>query len=78
MGSRRLEETGQVTNVDGEGRFTAHVFRCPVCGLRLDSEAEIDAAGIETAWQIEDADWRDYESEYDEDAYEHLDDESDR
>jgi hypothetical protein len=72
------KETGQVTNVDGEVWFTAQAFLCPVCCLRLDSEAEIDATGIATAWQIEDADWRDYESEYNEDDYEHLDDESNR
>jgi hypothetical protein len=62
------KETGDVTAVDGEVWFTAHAFRCRVCGLRLDSEAEIDAAGIATAWQIEDADWRDYEPEDDGDA----------
>jgi hypothetical protein len=31
--------------------------------MRLDSEAEIDADGIDTAWLIEDADWRYYEPE---------------
>jgi len=66
------KETGQVTNVEGEVWFTAQAFHCRVCGLRLDTEAEIDAAGMDTAWQIEDADWRNYEPEYDEDeAYEH-------
>lgn len=69
------KEAGQVANADREVWFTAQAFRCPVCGLRLDSEAEIDAAGIRTAWQIEDADWRDYEPGFNEDAYEHLDDE---
>jgi len=68
------KETGQATSVDREVWFTAQAFRCPVCGLRLDSEAEIDATGIATVWQIEDADWRDYESENNEGAYEHLDD----
>jgi hypothetical protein len=62
MGSRGLDkETGQVTNAEGEGEvwFTAQAFHCRVCGLRLNTEAEIDAAGMYIAWQIEDADWRD-------------------
>jgi hypothetical protein len=43
----------------------------------LDSEAEIDAAGIDTAWEIEDADWRDYEPQDDGDAaYERWRDET--
>jgi hypothetical protein len=57
------KETGEVTN-DGHVWFTAQTFRCRVCGLRLDSEAEIDAAGIGTAWQIEGAELHDYESEH--------------
>jgi hypothetical protein len=65
------KETGQVTNVDGEVWFTAQAFHCRVCGLHLDSQAEIDAC-FDPVWEIEDADWRDYESDYDEDsAYEH-------
>jgi hypothetical protein len=65
------KETGQVTNVEGEVWFIARAFHCRICGLRLDTESEIDAAGMDTAWQIEDADWRDYEPEYDDDeAYE--------
>jgi hypothetical protein len=41
-----------------------------VCGLRLDSEAEIDAGAFDPVWEIEDADWRDYEPDHhdDEDA----------
>jgi hypothetical protein len=62
------KETGQVTNVYGEVWFTAQKFHCRGCDLRLDSEAEIDAAGIGTAWQIEDADWRTYEPQDDGDA----------
>jgi hypothetical protein len=46
--------------------FTARRFHCPVCNLRLDSEAEIGAAGIDARWQIEDANWIDYEPPYDE------------
>jgi hypothetical protein len=53
-------------------------IHCQVCGLRLDSEAEIGAAGISIAWPIEDADWRDYEPDYDYDAaYEHWGEEED-
>ena len=42
----------QVPKVDGEDWFTAQKFFCPVCHLRLDSEAEIDVAGIETAGRL--------------------------
>jgi hypothetical protein len=65
------KETGDVTQLAAEVWFTAHAFRCPVCNLRLDSGAEIEAAGIDTAWQIEDADPKDYghqDDEYDFDA----------
>jgi hypothetical protein len=63
------KEASQVPNFVGEVWFTAQKFFCPVCHLRLDSKAEIDTAGIETAWQIEGADWREYEQEpLDEDA----------
>jgi hypothetical protein len=65
-------ETGQVTQVDAQVWFTARAYRCPVCRLRLDSVAEIDKA-FDPVWQIEDADWRDYEPGYydaDDDAYE--------
>ena len=72
------KETLEPAHAEGEVWFTAHAFQCQVCGLRLDSEAEIDAAGIITAWQIEDADWHDYEPEYGEDAaYEHWREEED-
>jgi hypothetical protein len=56
------KETGEVTNVDASVWFTADSFHCPVCGLRLDSQAEIDAC-FDPVWEIEDADWRDYEPE---------------
>ncbi len=62
------KETGNVTHVEGEVWFSAQAFRCRTCGLKLGSELKIDAAGIETAWHIENADWRDYEPDYDEDA----------
>ena len=62
------KETGQVTNVYGGVCFTAQKFHCRVCNLRLDSEAEIEAAGIGTSWEIEDPDWREYEPQDDGDA----------
>jgi hypothetical protein len=72
------KETGQATNAEGEVWFIAQAFHCQVCGLRLDSEAEIGAAGISIAWPIEGADWRDYEPDYDYDAaYEHWGEEED-
>jgi hypothetical protein len=49
------------------------MLRAYGCRLRLDSVAEIDKA-FDPVWQIEDADWRDYEPGYydadDDDAYE--------
>jgi hypothetical protein len=64
-------ETGQVKSLDAQVWFTARAYRCPVCHLHLDSEAEIDKA-FDPVWQIEDANWRDYEPpyDYDDDAYE--------
>jgi hypothetical protein len=53
----------RVTQVDAQVWFTARAYRCPVCRLRLDSIAEIDKA-FAPVWQIEDADWRDYEPGY--------------
>jgi hypothetical protein len=57
------KETGEVTNARGEVWFTAQKYHCPLCNLRLDSEAEIEQAELDTSWEIEDADWRDYESQ---------------
>ncbi len=54
------EPTG-IPMVDAEDWFTAQTFHCSVCDLRLDSAAEIDAAGIETAWEVEDVGGRDRE-----------------
>ncbi len=54
------KETGEVTNAAGEVWFSAQKFRCPVCNLRLDSGAEIDKV-FDPVWEIEGADWRDYE-----------------
>jgi hypothetical protein len=55
------KKTGRAFELDGEVWFSARAFRCRLCGLRLDSEAEISAAGLDPEWKIEDADWRDYE-----------------
>lgn len=32
--------------------FTAQKFRCPVCNLRLDSQAEIEEAKVDTSREI--------------------------
>jgi hypothetical protein len=61
------KDTGQVINVSGEVWFTAQKFYCPVCNLRLDSIAEIDKV-FDPVWEIEDADWREYEPQDDGDA----------
>lgn len=57
------KEASQGPNFVGEVWFTAQEFFCPVCRFRLASEGEIDAAGMETAWEIEGADWREYEQQ---------------
>ncbi|TVZ05026.1 hypothetical protein EAS64_10420 [Trebonia kvetii] len=57
------KETGNVTNAAPSVWFTAYAFRCQVCGLHLDTQAEIDAC-FDPVWEIEDADWRDYEPDY--------------
>lgn len=54
------KETGEPTNVDASVWFIADSFHCPVCGLRLNSQAEIDAC-FDPVWEIEGADWRDYD-----------------
>jgi hypothetical protein len=65
------DEEAQVVHLPGEVWFIAEAFHCRVCGLRLDSQAEIDAC-FDPVWEIEDADWRDYEPEPDPDAaYDH-------
>jgi hypothetical protein len=64
------KETG-VTNAAGVVWFSAQAFHCQLCGLHLDSQAEIDKC-FDPVWEIEDADWRDYEPEGDlREAYEH-------
>jgi hypothetical protein len=71
------KETGEVTNVAGVVWFSAQAFHCQVCGLHLDSQAEIDKC-FDPVWEIEDADWRNYEPDYDlREAYEHWHDDTD-
>jgi hypothetical protein len=52
-------DTGEVTNVYGEVWFNPETFRCRFCDFRLDSEVEVVQAGI-PAWELQDADPRDY------------------
>jgi hypothetical protein len=63
-----------VPDMTDEVWFDAQTFSCPVCNLRLDSVAEIDAAGLDTSWQVEGVNWGDRGSPFvDEDAaYEHY------
>jgi hypothetical protein len=49
--------------------FNAHEFACRVCGLRLDTAAEVRAAGMEPYWKVRDLDPGDFRP-FDEDAYE--------
>jgi hypothetical protein len=44
----------------------AHQFKCPVCGLHLEGDDELAAAGLETALDVENVDPEDF---YDEDDY---------
>jgi hypothetical protein len=57
------KETGDVTSAAPTVWFSAQAFRCDVCGLHLDAQAEIDQC-FDPVWEIEDADWHDYEPEY--------------
>jgi len=61
------EQLGPCHDVHQEVWFTAQEFECQVCRLLLDSEEEVDAAGMDTAWEIDDADPSDYEPPTDED-----------
>lgn len=55
-------------NVDAWVQFTATAFTCRMCGLHLDSPAEIAAANVATTWEVPGADPSDFLSTYDEDA----------
>jgi hypothetical protein len=57
------KDTGAVTNVVPVVMFSADAFRCSVCGLRFDSQAEVEAC-FDSVWEIEDVDWHDYEPDY--------------
>jgi hypothetical protein len=57
------KDTGVVTSVVPVVMFSAEAFRCPICGLRFDSQTEVEAC-FESVWVIKDADWRDYEPDY--------------
>jgi hypothetical protein len=70
------KETGAPTHAEGLVWFSAQAFHCPVCGLHLGSPAEIDKC-FDPIWQIEGADWHNYEPDYDEDAYERWREEQD-
>src|SRR5262249_771283 len=48
--------------------FYAESFACPVCGLKLDSPAEIEAAEMESAWDEGTEEVDIYSPPYDEDA----------
>ena len=47
--------------------FSAESFACPVCGLRLDSSAEMTAAGMEETWDEGPEQVDEYSQPYDED-----------
>ena len=53
-------EGGEPVSVSGTVFFVPSVFECPICRLRLDSVAEIEAAGIGPRWEVEGVDPRKY------------------
>lgn len=57
------DETGAVSNMVPTVWFTAYSFRCNVCWLLLDSTDLIDKA-FDPVWEIEGANWRDYEPDF--------------
>ncbi len=44
------ETSGSTLDLTFDTEFTAESFACPVCGLRLGSAAEIEAAGMPLSW----------------------------
>jgi hypothetical protein len=53
----------------GKVWFNASDFRCEICGLHLDDEAEFAAAGLEPRWLVPGADPYDYDPGFDEELY---------
>jgi len=49
-------EGDKPVNASGTVFFVPSVFECNICRLRLDSAAEIEAAGMEPRWEVEGAD----------------------
>jgi hypothetical protein len=47
-----------------EKYYSGEEFRCPTCGLHLDSRQEIDAAGVEADWAETTTRTREYEPDY--------------
>lgn len=61
------DETGRFRSTRGKVWFNASDFACRVCGLHLDDEAEIAAAGLEPRWLVPGADPNDYDPGFDDD-----------
>lgn len=62
-------EGDEIVNASATVWFKADEFSCRVCGLRLDSAAELEAAGMESRFEIEGVDPRDFEPRFDYEAY---------
>jgi hypothetical protein len=60
-------EDGRFHATTGKVWFNAGFFECTVCGLELENEAELTAAGLELRWLVAGADPDDYDPGFDED-----------
>ena len=60
-------EDGRFRATPGKVWFDAFTFECTVCGLVLESKAELAAAGLELRWLVPGADPNDYYPGFDED-----------
>ena len=66
-------EDGHFRSTRGKVWFNAGAFECTVCGLELDDETELAAAGMHVRWLVPGADPSDYDPGFDEDLlYEAL------
>jgi hypothetical protein len=60
-------EDGRFRATNGKVWFNPYTFECTVCGLVLESDAELAGAGLEVRWLVPGADPKDYDPGFDED-----------
>jgi hypothetical protein len=61
------DASGRFRSTRGKVWFNASDFACEICGLHLDDEAELAAAGLEPRWLVPGADPNVYDPGFDED-----------